>query len=861
MANDQALRQVSSREAQRLGLPDGYKQYTAHPFATLNQRDDWRAMEDVEFYWLENFLKTGDGFLRTAPGQSTSSFYTTSGEDIVFAFFYDLGDTAYCAVFFADGTATQVRVSDGATTTITSSPGWFYDDTEPTKLPACVQWGTKYLLISNNITANDYWIWDGTVLYTSGTISPLVTITGSGAGYSDATQPTMTTYGSYLTGATFEAVVQAGSVVQLNITNAGSGVRPGDNIGIAFSGGGCPDAVGYFTAQLVSTTVSAVEVTDGGYGYTSAPTVTLSDGGGTGATATATVSNGRVTAITLTNPGSSYEWAPEVTFSGGGGVRAKARAYVTPQQIASMPRAAAGAGYWYPPTVEILGGQGIGASVKSRLTATTIGSVKIVDSGEGYQTAPTIVFNNLGTSGINGAATATVVTGIVINTTLTNAGSGYILPPLVYDDGTTGSLLPSSLGFTSKRAVYEARLTPTTLNSGGAVVGNSGDGFTDKPALITNPGFNNAAYATAQAMPFGVSGAALETFQSRVWLVFPKERAATSAHTDGTMLVSDPSSLADFPTIFVNEQSVLRARYTAIKQSNGYLYCFGDSSIDIVSNVQTSGDPVITTFNYQNVEPQIGTTFRDTVQPLGRSLYFTNKNGVFRLAGGAVQRVSEGVNNIFEYAIFPDDDPTALTPTAGTVYINNIRYYVVLLTITDPFTETARNVMLAYDESNWTVLTQESEYTAIFTRVVEGDLLLFGRTATDIVQLFTTPSETLSKVIVTKQYGADSFGFLKLLHNIMLEGQDESSDSAGVAVSIAVNTERPSPAATVVLDFQADLSDTRVFTAHGGDVRGRFLGLTLGSTSKDFSIKNIALGYTLDQGPIGADEATAPPVS
>lgn len=362
-------------------------------------------------------------------------------------------------------------------------------------------------------------------------------------------------------------------------------------------------------------------------------------------------------------------------------------------------------------------------------------------------------------------------------------------------------------------------------------------------------------------MPFGVSGGAIETFQSRVWTVFPREKLGSLAHTDGTMLVSDPSDLVNFPTIFVNEQSVLRARYVAIKQSNGYLYAFGDSSIDIISNVQTSGDPSLTTFNYQNVEPQVGTTFRDTIQPLGRSLYFANKNGVFRLAGGAVTRASEQINDIFETALFPDSSPIAgITPSAGTVYIHNHRYYVLLLTILDPFTDTARNVMLAYDEKGWYVLTQESEYDAIFTRVVEGDLNLYGRNGTDIVQLFTTPSATLEKVVATKLYGADTFGFLKLIHNVMLEGKDMSSDDAGVAIDIVVNTELPAPAASVTLDFQADLSDTRVFSATAKDVRGRFLGLTLGSVSKDFALYNIAIGYTLEQGPIGADESNAPPV-
>ena len=53
--------------------------------------------------------------------------------------------------------------------------------------------------------------------------------------------------------------------------------------------------------------ITAIAVTDGGSGYTSAPTIFLLDsGGGTGAAASATVSDGAVTAVSVTAGGSGY---------------------------------------------------------------------------------------------------------------------------------------------------------------------------------------------------------------------------------------------------------------------------------------------------------------------------------------------------------------------------------------------------------------------------------------------------------------------------------------------------------------------------------------------------------------------------
>lgn len=75
--------------------------------------------------------------------------------------------------------------------------------------------------------------------------------------------------------------------------------------------------------------VAWIEITNGGSGYTSAPTVSFSGGGGSGAAATAYVgTGGAITAILVTNHGSGYTSAPTVSFSGGGGSGATATATV-----------------------------------------------------------------------------------------------------------------------------------------------------------------------------------------------------------------------------------------------------------------------------------------------------------------------------------------------------------------------------------------------------------------------------------------------------------------------------------------------------------------------------------------------------
>ncbi len=72
--------------------------------------------------------------------------------------------------------------------------------------------------------------------------------------------------------------------------------------------------------------VKSIVVNNQGTGYNTAPTVSITGGGGTGATAIATISLGKVTNIIITNRGIGYTTAPTISITGGGGTGATATA-------------------------------------------------------------------------------------------------------------------------------------------------------------------------------------------------------------------------------------------------------------------------------------------------------------------------------------------------------------------------------------------------------------------------------------------------------------------------------------------------------------------------------------------------------
>ena len=81
----------------------------------------------------------------------------------------------------------------------------------------------------------------------------------------------------------------------INVTSGGGGYTPGQNytLTITPSNGQGSGATAYGTATG-SIVVTGFNVTNGGTGYTSAPNVTLAGGGGTGATASATIAAGGI---------------------------------------------------------------------------------------------------------------------------------------------------------------------------------------------------------------------------------------------------------------------------------------------------------------------------------------------------------------------------------------------------------------------------------------------------------------------------------------------------------------------------------------------------------------------------------------
>lgn len=713
-------------------------------FGTLNTKANRPAIKDEEFAWVENWMQLGDGNLRTLYAEGASIYTAAGGRTIINVVYYNIGSTNYAAVFLDNGTAVQVNLAGGGTTTITASAGLLYDGTV---IPTASQWEAKYLVIISKIAGspNSYFIWDGTSFFGSGGVSPDTTITNAGTDYTSA--PTVTAFGGTGSGATFLATVENGSVTKVQVINPGTGYSVNDDtIQLAFTGGGSDtSATATASVSTVAGGVAAVSITNSGTGHTTGSVLTFSGGGGSGAQAVITgLFDGAITEISVTNPGTGYTVAPTIAASVGSGFAA---------------------------VVDIRYGY--------------VFAVNVVNGGSGYVDNPQVVIgppDSLSLPVLQASAVATVSGGVVTGFTMTQQGLGYTEPP-----------------------------------------------------VVTLVGGNNAAAGIVGLMPFGIAGSTIETFTNSIWTA------------DGTKVsFTAPGTTSNFATSagggsFNSTDNFLRTSYVSLKQTNGTLYLIGDSSINGISNVQTTSSNGVstTTFNNSNIDPQTGTPWRDSVTVFGRAIVFANSSGVYALYGGAAEKVSGPLDGLFTNATFNAGAGGGVVPSSAVATLFGIRCYIFLFTTINPYSGNLETLMTAWDGQKWFAASQINTMDQIAYSETNSVLTAYGATPTNIYPMFTVPSTGLTKVFQTKARAEPSLTYVKQLDRLYLTVKNTLNPPS--SINISVDTER-GPGASQALSIASSTGGIGIaaFNYQFSGVYGVYLGLTVTTTEEDLTL--LALG-------------------
>ena len=265
----------------------------------------------------------------------------------------------------------------------------------------------------------------------------------------------------------------------------------------------------------------------------------------------------------------------------------------------------------------------------------------------------------------------------VVNVVLTNPGTGYavgdtinltdnnpttpaqIIVASITGGGATGPVatitLPSGGSYPGPTST-----SPVTVGPTGAVTTTTGSGSgaefaptiqaTGVNVLSRGTGYVSGTLTDEQSSlgtvydqwtinSSGViSGTSIATYAGRVWLGYGR-----------TVYFTDIDSYNSFGGVggsFTIPDSYLVGNITVLYSANNYLYIFGPTSIDALSNVTVSGG--VTSFSRINVTASVGCSSPASVFAYYRAIVFYNLSGIYLLAGATPEKISEKISGIIQ---------------------------------------------------------------------------------------------------------------------------------------------------------------------------------------------------------------------
>lgn len=493
-----------------------------------------------------------------------------------------------------------------------------------------------------------------------------------------------------------------------------------------------------------------------------------------------------VNGLTVTAQGTGYTTQPSLVFAGGTtGTNATGIADLWPQGVAIV---AAGAGYALGDLFVVVGGVG---SVPFTGRVTGVGGGGSVTAATNF--SPAAIYTTL-----PGAASAT--------TAVTGGGTGL-------------TVTVNNVGITNPRIL------------------TSGSGYIAAPTVTVTGGGGAGGTVTA-TFSAAFAGTSIATYAGRVWI----GNLRTVAFTD----VDSYNSFGGAGSSFTITDETLHGYITRLISANGYLYIFGDDSIDLLGDVQVSGGT--TSFTRQNITASVGTICPWSVFPYLRSLAFANQSGFYLLSGSTPQKISEDLDELLTAIDFTKEI------FGGQVMVNNQLCAAFLFTFTDSFTPTggSRVILALYYRGRWWVAAQGTTLKTVASFPQGGVSTLFGLATsgadTIMTELFFNSGAILTAwQAITKLYDCGN----PLLEKQVIRagaGIKWIGSNAGASITIKVDNEAGVSNAVAGVPVSPFPTSGYTFNAGASNVGGgNFIGMTISGSTLRYQLTQLALEY--NEGP------------
>lgn len=427
----------------------------------------------------------------------------------------------------------------------------------------------------------------------------------------------------------------------------------------------------------------------------------------------------------------------------------------------------------------------------------SVGTITITSGGSGYSAAPTVTISAPNeTGGVQATATATISGGIVTAITITEPGTGYTSAPTI------------------------------TFSSGAA-----------------------SATATVINQP----GTCIQSFSGRVWIADGRTIYYTAAdsYNDFTSISAGNITLVD---------ATLYGDITQIIAANNFLYIFGESSINVFSDVRvnTLGE---TLFTNTNISASIGTELFLGVFAYFRSILFINRYGVYALVGATTTKISDALDGIF-----PNIDFNSSVTGCQTLIYNilvsawNVRYND---------NGTYRRVQLVFFDRKWFISSQ-GNLTHINSSPVNGLINSYGvESGGAFFKLYEDQTANISTEVVTALWdlkdpirdkqalklGVEATFPVTVAGSLNISIDSESRASTSIALGNAVTWQNISfsniawtnNAGSTLQWISSGYQLTEGYKLLKWDAQmyGKYLGMTVTSTAPAFTFNGFQLEHEL----------------
>lgn len=800
-------------------------------FEKMNTKDGRIGLKENELAWQENLQPIAPNKLLTVPAAAAAALATLS-ETIKLMFYAAINGVDYFICFTTTGAGFAINIGTGVVTQF-AADGTF------STAPDVTTWQASRIII-NDSTAG-YCTWDGTTFVQQTGVSPNITVTNGGANY--GVPPTVAIVGGSGTGAQATAVLQDGSVIAINLINPGVGYQATDNLIITITPAGGTGA----TASVTMSGFNVATLINGGGGLFSTPgfgtwPLTITGGGGSGAAGTATVvldPSGffTISGLTLTNGGSGYTSPPSVTLTHTGGpVAPILAATLGVEHVQSITLLTGGSGYATGTPVAFIGGN---PTRPAAATATVVGGVitvlTLTDTGAGYKSKPTIQF----TGGSGAQAFAHVWPFVPAGTTLAVfqgrvwLGGGTLLQwtglgsNILSGTNPAFSSLISSGAYNNTTGVVTLTLaTAATFSAGASILIAN---LTGTGSFASLAGIFTAATVSANGLTV--------TYNAAISL-------GTSTITGGTLSVGsvygnvgydDFRAATASGSLQITDADLVH-QISALRSLNNYLFIVGDQSVKQIGNISLDATGLTTLFTILTLSSDQGTIYPRSCLSYDRIFMFVAPEGVYGVFGSTVQKISPDLDGIFKLVNFSQQPQSALLD------LNAIHNAAWLLRYQDPVAGT-RSIIVMFDGKRWFVTSQGNSIAAIASAPLlsSNTNSLYGTlTGTDVTQLFAAPNTPVTfkaitsltphgnavqgKKIIRAGFTADASGAGSV-------GVELDADSATQALTFAVT------ATSVLVGGTNDSANTPA------NLAGVNIGMTLTGTLANFTLANMIIEF------------------